>query len=468
MNEQWQNSRKIVERVFVRGQLVLETPAHFGGGDAFGLTDMPLLRDALDGVPLLTGTSIAGALRNYLREFEGGYGATEAGDGATRAEKLFGFLQGNEASIQSWLIVDDALGTPAGFELRDGVALDSVTRTAEERKKYDVELLAAGTTFELSFELLLTADNQDLLEAFVVALEGFERGEIGLGQRKRRGLGQCRVNSWRVWRYPMTTAAGLLGWLRHDPKRGGQVVEHVREILGEPHVRDARSAMTLDLICQMDSPMLIRSGAGIESGVADIVHLKSTRNGKAVPILSGTSIAGAIRARAQRIAKTIAPARANDLINAMFGKRIESHEDAPSGSRVFVRESEITKPLDPERVQGRVKIDRFTGGAYPGALFSEQPAFGTPETRVEIGLSLRNPTPAEIGLLLLVLKDVWTGDLSFGGEGGVGRGRLLGRQAQLSYAGKTWTLTRDGDQVRVSGGPREELEGFVDALKEAR
>jgi len=83
-------------------------------------------------------------------------------------------------------------------------------------------------------------------------------------------------------------------------------------------------------------------------------------------------------------------------------------------------------------------------------------------------LSLRNPTPAEIGLLLLVLKDVWTGDLSFGGEGGVGRGRLLGRQAQLSYAGKTWTLTRDGDQVRVSGGPREELEGFVDALKEAR
>lgn len=468
MNEQWQNSRNIVERVFVRGQLVLETPAHFGGGDSFGLTDLPLLRDALDGTPLLTGASIAGALRNYLREFKRGYGASEARDGATRAEKLFGFLQGNEASIQSWLSADDARGTPNGVELRDGVALDPVTRTAAERKKYDVELVAAGTTFGLDFELLLTAENQDLLESLVVALEGFERGEIGLGQRKRRGLGQCRVNGWRVWRYRVTTPSGLIGWLRHDPERGGQTVEHLRDILGAPRVRDARDALTLDLTCRLDSPMLIRSGAGIGSGVADIVHLKSVRRGKPVPILSGTSIAGALRARALRIANTIAPTRADDLVNGMFGKRIETREDEPSGSRVFVRESEIEKPLDPERVQGRVKIDRFTGGAYPGALFSEQPAFETPATRVQIGLSLRNPSPAEIGLLLLVLKDVWTGDVTFGGESGVGRGRLCGLEAKLSYAGKTWTLTRDGDKVKVVGGTRAELESFVNALKEAR
>lgn len=391
MNEQWENSRGIIERVFIRGKLVLETPAHFGGGDTTGLTDMPLLRDALDLAPLLTGTSIAGALRNYLREFERGYGATEARDGATRAEKLFGFLQGNEASIQSWLMVDDAYGTPAGVELRDGVALDPITRTAEEHKKFDVELLAAGTTFDLGFELLLTADNQDLLESLVIALEGFERGEIGLGQRKRRGLGKCRVNSWRVWRYPMTTPAGLVGWLKHDPERGGQAVEHLRDWLGAPRVRDARTTMTLDLTCHLDSPMLIRSGAGIDEGVADIVHLKSTRNGKPVPILSGTSIAGAMRARAQRIANTIAPTRADDLINEMFGKRIESEKDTPSGSRVLIHESVIENTLTPERVQGRVKIDRFTSGAYPGALFNEQPAFGTPETRVTIGLSLRNP-----------------------------------------------------------------------------
>lgn len=58
--------------------------------------------------------------------------------------------------------------------------------------------------------------------------------------------------------------------------------------------------------------------------------------------------------------------------------------------------------------------------------------------------------------------------MTFGGESGVGRGRLIGLEAKLSYGGKTWTLTREGDKVNVSGGTREELQGFVDALKEAR
>ena len=35
--------RQIVERIVITGTLVLETPAHFGNGDADAFTDMPLL-----------------------------------------------------------------------------------------------------------------------------------------------------------------------------------------------------------------------------------------------------------------------------------------------------------------------------------------------------------------------------------------------------------------------------------------
>lgn len=467
MNEQWQNSRAIVERVYIRGTLALETPAHFGNGDASGLTDIPLVRDEVAGVPLLTGTSIAGALRNYLRELEKGYGATESGNGATCAEKLFGFLSDDKASVQSWLIVEDALGTDAGIELRDGVALDFESRTAEDEKKFDIELFAAGTMFDLGFELLLTADNQDLLASLVAALEGFERGEIGLGQRKRRGLGQCRVNDWRVWRYAVTTPNGLIGWLNHNGQTGGQAVRELRSFFGAPRIVDVRTMMRFDITCTLDGAILIRSGAGIGEG-ADTVHLKSKRVGGDVPVLTGTSIAGAIRARATRIANTLKLKRSDAFIDDLFGKRITPDEDEPTGSRVTVRESEIQSPLDPERVQNRVKIDRFTGGAYPSALFSEQPSFGKPGTTVKIELAVRNPKPSEIGLLLLVLKDVWTGDLAFGGTSGIGRGRLTGINANLTYAGKAWTFARDSDKVIVSGAPRAELESFVNALKEER
>ncbi|WP_413167541.1 hypothetical protein ACL6C3_12785 [Capilliphycus salinus ALCB114379] len=34
-------------------------------------------------------------------------------------------------------------------------------------------------------------------------------------------------------------------------------------------------------------------------------------------------------------------------------------------------------------MQSRIAIDRFTGGAYHGALFSEQPIFGIEKTEQE-------------------------------------------------------------------------------------
>ena len=82
------------KRIVITGTLVLDTPAHFGNGDAEGLTDMPLLYDPLDGSPLLTGASIAGALRNYLREYDGESGAhKDRMHGVSlRVEQLFGHL----------------------------------------------------------------------------------------------------------------------------------------------------------------------------------------------------------------------------------------------------------------------------------------------------------------------------------------------------------------------------------------
>jgi len=471
MSAQWMNSRKVVERVLITGALTLETPAHFGNGDAEGLTDIPLLRDPLEGRPLLTGASIAGALRNCLREVELGYGKKEKQDGATRAEKMFGHLlmrDEDKASIQSWLIVDDALGADTGVELRDGVAIDAKTRTAEEGKKFDVELLAAGTTFDLSFELLLTSDNQKLLGDLATALQGFEEGKIGLGQRKRRGYGQCKVSEWRVRRYKVNTPNGLIAWLDDDaPIEKGDKIAALLQ--ASTNLADARKTMTLEATFRLDTSLLIRSGSGIGSA-ADMVHLRSKRNGKgAVPILSGTSLAGAMRGRALRIANSVAPAKAPDLVDAIFGKRIRGHDDKPSGSRVIVRETEIGHFLEPELVQSRVKIDRFTGGAYPQALFSEQPVFSAGDTRVTIGLSLRDPKPAEVGLLLLVLKDLWTGDLPLGGESSVGRGRMAGVHATLEYDGKNWTFTQKGERVEISGtGTAQELENCVSALKGAQ
>ena len=51
---QWQNSRKVVERIYIKGKLVLDTPAHFGAGDENRLAAITLQMDALEGERPLT------------------------------------------------------------------------------------------------------------------------------------------------------------------------------------------------------------------------------------------------------------------------------------------------------------------------------------------------------------------------------------------------------------------------------
>jgi len=468
--------RGTLQRVVITGTLTLETPARFGSGDVEGLTDMPLLRDPVDNKPLLPGASIAGALRNYLREIEIGYGKDENPKAPKKsmAERLFGHLDDSisdkKASLQSWLLIDDAMGKTPGVEIRDGVALDPKTRTAAKGKKFDIELLEAGTTFDLSFELLLSEKDEGLQDALIYTLHGLEAGEIGMGQRKKRGLGRCKARNWSVCTYDMTDPRQLVAWLEND-RSNAKPGDNILELLPpKMKLNDARRWFTIEAEFQLESSLLIRSGSG-EASSADMVHLRSARPGhkKPVPILSGTSLAGAVRARASRIAKTVVTDKADNLINGMFGQHIESRKDKPTGSRVVTRETLLTGTRD--LVQSRVKLDRFTGGSYPGALFDQQPAFGGEGSRANVHLTIRNPEYAEIGLLLLVLKDLWTGDLPLGGESSVGRGRLRGLNADLTLRQngqeKTWHITQTADGLDVTGSmdsPKEELEKFVKAL----
>lgn len=465
--------RQIIKRIIVRGTLLLDTPTCLSNGDSDDSIDLMLLRDGLEDKALLTGSSIAGALRNYVRE----YGGYESADDS----RLFGCQRTDVEGDQSPLIIYDALSRDnLKAELRDGVKINSITGTAEKGAKYDLELLEAGTEFYLCFELIV--DRQDkneyvLVKELAIALSGLEQGKISLGMKKRRGFGRCHVKEWQVWNFYLRDANERIAWLNFEHWHTGLFSElpsysSIQEAFTQANLavdfdklagEDKRDRFTINATFSLASPLLIRSGHAETGRAPDVVHLKSHRNGELKPILSGTSLAGVLRHRAESILNTLE--KPTTIIDEIFGLDFsEDKTKEAKASRLIVHESTINHTTD--LVQTRIAIDRFTGGAYHGALFQEQPVFAKDETELKLEIELRNPIEHEIGLLLLLLKDLWTEDLPVGGGSSVGRGRLKGKKATMTWKDSTWEIKQnDDDSLNITpNNTHDQLQNYVSEL----
>ncbi len=432
---QWaaSSSRRIVARIVVCADLVLRSPARLGNGDADELTDMPLLLDAKERCPLLQGTSLAGALRAYLKRVTGSDGA-----------QLFGVTKGDRKDgDQSALIVDDAYGKQWGLEHRDGVGLDPATRTAASGLLYDFDVWTAGTRFPIRLELQVRegSDAASLKSALGTALHGLSNGGITLGGRKSRGLGMLLLQHQTVTTYDLQQPAGLVAWLRDD----GKPVDGLAELGGQNKPAQGELQVTLKMRL-LDGGLLVRGNSGRDDVGADAVQMQTRdENGRHVPVIPGTSLAGALRGRALRIARTLAVSddKADALVNDLFGIMPRAGEGKKLASKVRVSEA-ILKDTTTNYVQNRVSIDRFTGGALDTALFSEQPALpAKPDAGTEFEFRAIGTSEAERALLLFVVKDLCLGDLPIGGTISLGRGRLRAVSGEIRHSDRYWAFTQD-------------------------
>lgn len=462
------NPSQILRRVIAHGVWTLESPAHFGGGH--GDTDLALQRSS-SGELFIPASSLAGCLRSYLARRLQSAKDFRQGRESDALQTLFGgsYARGDEGVMSCLLIEDGRLKpsrTPAASlaktAVRDGVRIASQTGTAAETAKFDLEVIEPKTRFCLDFELLLRAQphpaarvsHDDLVKLFALALKAFHEGEIALGAKTRRGFGKGRVESWEITDLPMNTPKNLLAWLdpHRRPSRSFEswLQEHR---LQEFTKDDLRSFFEIDATFEVQSSLLLRSPSE-KPNSPDVSHLSS---GGAY-VFSGTSWAGLLRHRCERILRTLArfsppggrtslqekgagmeegvkPAIACIFGDLHEGDRKPGRGDKLHAGRLFVEETKVEQAA--EVLQTRVAIDRWTGGASDQALFEEAPLRGSEGTsqksRVRLRLRLEDPKGPDIGLLLLALKDLWFGLLPIGGQSSIGRGSLRGLHAQVHF-----------------------------------
>lgn len=116
---------------------------------------------------------------------------------------------------------------------------------------------------------------------------------------------------------------------------------------------------------------------------------------------------------------------------------------------MVVEETEIRNVA--AELQQRIKIDRFTGGVIKGALFDSMPLWNSENGKaVQIKMSISEYKEWELGLLLLILKDLWSADLPIGGEKSIGRGVLKGVVAKIKWDSKELQLEEKNNELVFS------------------
>lgn len=430
-------------RIILKAKLYLQSPMLIGNGKA-DFCDRDVLLDA-DGRAFIPATSFLGVIS---RDFEAVY-----------AQKYLGKTTDahNQPLNQSYLICDDLFPMEqiSICSIRDGIRINKATGLVEDGAKFDFQVVEPGLCFALNMEFVVQNEQRydearQILENCLAILSK----PLYIGGKTSSGFGSLIARETEVYRYDFDTPADLARYLLRKPNKN--IVDTFIP------VDASKPEFWISADFRIPQSLIVRSYPKDAFG-SDAAHIQSTDG----PILPGTSLRGALRARAERILNILwreDEADIEDFVASIFGYAStgDKHFSIPSSLRVDER---VITDVGSE-VQNRICIDRLTGGTIDGAKFDSMPVFPKNIQGANIkGLhfSLADPLPSQKGMLLLLLKDLYTGDLPVGGEKSIGRGILEGVYATVQDESSKYSFEHFG-QADIP----QEYQGYLSALIENR
>ena len=382
---------KILKRKVLYIKVQFISPISVSSGED-ELTDSDVLRN-FDGEIFIPGTSLAGAMRSYLGK-------------ASNQDCLMGYSDDKDAGKMSSLFVSDlTFDEGVALNIRDGVELDD-NKVAKTNSKFDIEILEARAKGHFYLELSIREhDDEALMESNLSTIfHGINHGEIRLGSKKTRGFGQFKILSIASKTYDENN------YLEYSNAYDAEIWKDAdNELETWLKKTDYKSKVTyIEVPLKLEGGISIRRYAA-KKGEPDYVHL--TDHG--VPVIPGSSFAGAIRHRLKTIVNGLGLSD-KELLEDMFGS---TNKENAHASRIIIDEAEIkdAKPL----IMTRTGISRFESSSKNGFLYKEKTYV---DGKLNLKISVKGENRNTIGILLLALKDLQNGFLAVGGQTAIGRG----------------------------------------------
>lgn len=399
----------------VRYDITAQCSSPLRTGNADGEIAAVLLTN--DGTPFIQGSSIAGALRDFLKQ------------SFPKQKDIVDEMCGIE-SVGSELIVSDGLfekGTESA--VRPRLRIDPGTGSAADGGKFNVAHVAPQSKFH--FHIILTARDREnsfelKTEMLEKALAAMNAGTVRLGAQQSNGFGEVRLSA-KKRKFDMRKEEDRRAWLENAE---GQPFELAAFSDGR-YIRFT--------LCGHTDGMLVRSEeTRVENSAEKRAEVTTflKENGKAV--IPGSSIKGAVRAQAVRIAPHIGLSDA-DIIRLFGCADVDGDRNGGQPGRLRFHDAYFADGMH-EKKCTRIRINRFTGGVMDKALFSEDVTCG----KMVVSVDVPEDEVQGCRLVAFVLRDLGLGLLPLGSGAGIGRGILKAEVLNIE--------SPDGRKVKVSFG----------------
>ncbi|MFJ2034270.1 RAMP superfamily CRISPR-associated protein [Streptosporangium sp. NPDC087985] len=495
--------RHVNSRIRARGWLRTESPLHVGGLGHDPSEPLPIALDGMGrlyvpGTTLAgvlrswsrgarTESEVVDGLWGFIKEKDGGH--------ASRVIVADALITADHRLDEHGLPATPL--DPGSLESRPSVGIDRVTGGAAQEFLYGRAVVPAGCYLRLEIDIE-SHEEGDADEARMgMLLAALSAGEIRIGAATGRGLGAVRLldDGFELVVDRFDSPAGLLAVLRNDPARVRTPASLRSADAGFPARRDL-----LDVRIQWTARAPVMARAGSAGLVLDTVPLTTRVDGRHVTlVLPGGTIKGTLRSHAELVERT---ARQLNALSAEPGASVRKHSAAfraqldqlPAVRALFgsardggdggggdrragaLRAEECTAlPTIPDALwnvvtgaegapdaeNGRerglahpvldrledlgmaqadhVALDRWTGGAADGRLFSvlEPHTVEWEPIRLSVDLTrLGTEKDSALALLLLTLRDLDAGRIPLGALSNRGFGDI--EVTEITLTGGPW------------------------------
>ena len=431
-------------RYIARFIIEAETPFFVGSGEASLLKDALVFKD-VNGFPMIPGTSLAGVLRhafdneNKNVQWKSIFGDNDTKGAASRLKVSSALMMLNETKCSEGILDDNELdektlarytNLPSRQHVRindKGVATNGL---------FDNEIVYKGTRF--IFELELRGTQNDT-EKWAELLNYIQNPTFRLGSGTRNGYGSLKVISNFNRVFDLTEEIGLNTYLDFNPSLNASL--KWKQVGQFSKVHD--SYVHYELHIKPDSFFIFSEGFGDDDVnnkplEEEIVRYNSNRiefipNNTVIP---ASSIKGAIAHRVafyynklnNQFAENGKIGSDNNAVFELFGDMGGSKNRSAKAGNVFLNDQYFTDvEILNDKIFNHVAIDRFTGGAMQGALFSEKVSNLLADSiSLSIYVKKEDYSDKVIDAFEETLKDICNGLLPLGGMTTKGNGMFTG------------------------------------------